>query len=216
MPSMTHRARLWTEFVVLWLGLPTGLAVATWYTMVPIIPALWILAIACLVLLRADRTYANGELWNIGAVREHWRPILLRYLLAAPFIFLAVGLATPDRLLSFVLERPIIWAIVMVLYPILSVYPQGIVWRAFVLHRYAALAEHPRARRLLSAVAFSWLHVIFLNPIAPALTFIGGYLFARTHERSRSLAVSSIEHALYGMTVFTAGWGWFFYHGARP
>lgn len=216
MPAMTRRARLWIEFVVLWLGLPAGLAVATRSTLVPIIPALWMVSLVCLVLLRRDRAYANRELWNVSALADHWKPILRRYLLAAPLIFLAVWLATPDRLLSFVLERPIIWAIVMVLYPILSVYPQGIVWRAFMLHRYGALAAHPRARHLLSAVAFSGLHVIFLNPIAPGLTFIGGYLFARTHERSRSLAVSSFEHALYGMTVFTAGWGWFFYHGPRP
>ena len=39
----------------------------------------------------------------------------------------------PERLFAFVRQRPLVWALVIILYPVLSVYPQGIVYRVFIL-----------------------------------------------------------------------------------
>jgi membrane protease YdiL (CAAX protease family) len=64
-----------------------------------------------------------------------------------------------------------------------------------------------------SAAAFAFLHIVFRNPLAPALTFAGGLLFAWRYAESGSLAVSSFEHALYGCWLFTVGLGGYFYHG---
>jgi membrane protease YdiL (CAAX protease family) len=111
----------------------------------------------------------------------------------------------------------------MVLYPIFSVYPQEIAFRGMVHHRYRVVFVRflgtlgPGAVRialvLMSAVVFSWAHVVMLNPWAIGFCLIGGLLFADTYERSRSLAAVSIEHALYGCWMFTAGWGYYFYAG---
>lgn len=46
------------------------------------------------------------------------------------------------------------------------------------------------------------------------LSLIGGWLFTRRYQRSRSLLAVAIEHALYRQLVFTIGLGEFFYHGA--
>lgn len=62
-----------------------------------------------------------------------------------------------------------------------------------------------------SVLAFSFLHVIFDNWIAVALTVPAGYLFTRTYRRTDSLLLASLEHALYGCAVFTTGLGRFFY-----
>jgi membrane protease YdiL (CAAX protease family) len=64
-----------------------------------------------------------------------------------------------------------------------------------------------------SAAAFAFLHIIFHNSLAMALTFVGGLLFAARYAQTRSLATSSVEHALYGCWLFTVGLGQFFYHG---
>jgi hypothetical protein len=45
------------------------------------------------------------------------------------------------------------------------------------------------------------------------LTFFGGYLFAYTYAKTRSLLLVSIEHALYGCLLYTIGLGRFFYTG---
>jgi membrane protease YdiL (CAAX protease family) len=65
-----------------------------------------------------------------------------------------------------------------------------------------------------SAAAFSLMHIVFKNPLALLLTFAGGILFAKTYEKTDSLVISLIEHALYGNYVFTLGLGKYLYLGA--
>ena len=43
---------------------------------------------------------------------------------------------------------------------------------------------------------------------------LGGWLFARRYQRTRSLLTVSVEHALYGVLIFTIGLGDLFYHAA--
>jgi hypothetical protein len=56
----------------------------------------------------------------------------------AALTYLAL-LLVPHELFGFVRARPGFWAVVMCLYPLLSAYPQTIVYRAFVFHRYRCL-----------------------------------------------------------------------------
>jgi membrane protease YdiL (CAAX protease family) len=91
--------------------------------------------------------------------------------------------------------------------------PQAITHRAFLFHRYRLLFKGwPMV--FASAVAFSYMHIVFNNPLALLLTFAGGILFAKTYEDTGSLAISSIEHALYGNFLFTIGLGKYLYLGA--
>jgi membrane protease YdiL (CAAX protease family) len=101
----------------------------------------------------------------------------------------------------------------MVAYPIFSVYPQGLLYRAFFFERYATLFPGKWVMILASAAAFAFLHIVFRNSLAVALTFAGGLLFAWRYAETASLATSSFEHALYGCWLFTVGLGPFFYHG---
>jgi len=87
------------------------------------------------------------------------------------------------------------------------------VYRAFFHHRYAPVLRGPVARILVGGAAFGFMHVVFLNWLAPAMTLVGGLLFAWTYERSRSLFAATFEHALWGCYVFTIGIGWYFYGG---
>jgi uncharacterized protein len=127
----------------------------------------------------------------------------------------AVWLWDPGRLFDLPRTEPVIWAAVVVLYPLLSVYPQEVLYRAFLLHRYAPLIGTGRWAAAASAVAFGFAHLIFGNGVAVVLTLGGGWLFARRYQRSRSLLTVSVEHALYGVLIFTVGLGSLFYHGAR-
>jgi membrane protease YdiL (CAAX protease family) len=141
--------------------------------------------------------------------------ILAIFAVCAVLVASAVYLVVQQTLFSFVRRAPAFWAIVMMLYPVLSVYPQGIIYRAFFLERYRTLFPGPILLIAMSAIAFSFAHIIFRKPIAVGFTLIGGLLFAWRYTHTNSLLVSSFEHALYGCWMFTIGLGEYFYKGAR-
>ncbi len=107
-----------------------------------------------------------------------------------------------------------LWCLVMLLYPLFSVVPQTLIYRAFIFKRYRSLFPRGRILILASAASFSWLHIVMRNPLAPLLTFPAGLLFAWRYSRTDSVLASAFEHALYGCLIFTVGLGVYFYTGA--
>jgi membrane protease YdiL (CAAX protease family) len=179
------------------------------------IPALWILASYCLYRLLTDDEFNRKRLWNPRAFPDKILQILAIFSACALLVGAGVYLMIPHQLFDYVRRTPAFWAVLMVMYPILSVYPQGIVYRAFFFERYRGLFSNPRILIGMSAVAFSFAHIIFGNPIAVAFTLIGGVLFAWRYSATGSLLTSAFEHALYGCWMFTIGLGAYFYHGVH-
>lgn len=177
-------------------------------------PALWAWGLTCLVLLLRDPGFDRRQLWNTRALRKELRPMLLRFAVLGALIIAAVALLAPDRLWSLPRHNPRLWLAIMLGYPLASVYPQEVIFRAFYFRRYAPLFRPLAAMIGASALAFGYLHIIFGNAIAVAMTIIGGVLFSITYARSRSVLAASVEHALYGCLVFTVGIGSYFYDGA--
>jgi membrane protease YdiL (CAAX protease family) len=101
----------------------------------------------------------------------------------------------------------------MCLYPLLSVYPQALIFRALFVERYARIFASERTTLVVGALCFCLAHLPFRNLWALGFTCIGGFFFLRTYLRSKSLLLSCLEHALYGQMLFTVGWGAFLYHG---
>lgn len=207
-----RKIRLVLEFFGLYVGLPVLLAV--FFRGRPFFPVLWGMMALCACVLVRDPDFDRKQLWNARGLGLGWRSVLVRFAWVA--LLLAAGVATflPDAFLGFVKRRPGLWAIVMIAYPVLSVYPQSVIYRAFLFHRYREVIPAGAPMIVASALAFGFCHVIFLNGFAVAVTTVGGLLFARSYERSRSLLLCSAEHALYGCLMFTVGLGRFFYHGA--
>lgn len=144
----------------------------------------------------------------------HLRRILLRVLSAALLLSLYTHLRHPALLLHLPRERTGLWLLILLLYPLLSVLPQHVLFRTFFLQRYPPLFGNGKFMRSINALLFGWAHAFFLNPLAPILSLIAGYLLADTWQRSRSLRLTCLEHALYGQIIFTTGLGWFFYNGS--
>jgi uncharacterized protein len=179
------------------------------------IPVLLVLAIGALFYLRRQPGFDRRDLWRAEALRGEVRPIVLLWCVAAVAGLLGVGLLLPGHLFDLPRQNPVLWAVIVVGYPVFSVYPQELVFRAFLLRRYAELFRTPVAAALGSAAAFGFAHIIFRNWLAVALTLLGGWLFARRFQRSRSLFTVCVEHAAYGLLIFTVGLGQFFYHGSH-
>lgn len=119
----------------------------------------------------------------------------------------------PERFLFLPREMPGLWLMILVLYPLISVLPQEILYRQFYFRRYAAL--WPREMGLVASniVLFAWLHIMYDNGVAIGFSLIGGALFSVTYQRTRCLWWAWLEHTVYGLAVFTSGWGHFFYEG---
>ncbi|MEV0564019.1 CPBP family glutamic-type intramembrane protease [Dactylosporangium sp. NPDC050588] len=180
------------------------------------IPVLVLLAVVAVLYLRRQPGFDRRDLWRPGALpaRDVWRPMLALWCATAVAMTGLVAWLAPDRLFDLPRERPLLWAAIVVFYPLASVYPQELLYRAFLLHRYAPLFPSPAAAALAGALAFGFAHIIFGNVLAVVLTLAGGWLFARRYQQTRSLFVVSVEHAAYALLTFTVGLGGFFYHGA--
>ncbi|WP_328478459.1 CPBP family glutamic-type intramembrane protease [Actinoplanes sp. NBC_00393] len=175
------------------------------------IPVLLVAAAAVYPYLRS---VARSELWRAGALRAALPGMVGRWAVFSVLAMAGVAMFDREHLFDLPREQPWLWAAILILYPLLSVYPQELLFRAFLLHRYAPIFGDGRGAAAASAAAFGFAHLIFGNVLAVLLTVGGGWLFARRYQQSRSLVVVSVEHALYGITIFTVGLGRLFYHGA--
>ena len=205
------------ELVALYVALPALLTLGRLrFHSFPVIPVLWLAMAPIAVWLVRRRGYTPLAVLGIGkaAITERRLALTLVRVLPAMLAMVALlHLIHPDWLFSFVSSHPKFWLVVMFAYPVLSVVPQGVIYRAFFRERYASLFPNPAMRTLVAAACFSFCHVFFLNVWALLLTFVGGVLFWRTYEKTGSLLLANIEHAVYGDLVFTIGYGGFLYHG---
>ena len=209
------RLFLLSEFLLLFIGLPLALFFGL-ASHLPPLPVLWLVAAYCLVVLLRDPAFDRRQLWNAAPLRRELPQILALFAAGVVVVATLVRLYAPSLFLILPRTQPGFWALILVGYPVFSVYAQALIYRAFLFHRYRQLLPSAPATGsatliLASAVTFSLMHILFHNWIAPALTFPGGILFASRYANTRSLAVSSFEHALYGCFLFTIGLGQFFF-----
>jgi uncharacterized protein len=212
--SATQKLVRSIEFTVLYGLIPSlaALYVETFKGL--LLPSLVVGAALLTILLRRDPTFDRRLLWNAKAICRWWWRIVI--LVAAFAAVVASGVWIFERGYFFYLprERPGLWLMIMFGYPLLSVFPQEIIFRTWFFHRYGPLFGDRWLTIFASTITFGFAHLMFKNPIALLLTTLGGFVFARTYDRSRSTFVVAVEHALYGAVIFTIGLGRFFYLGA--
>lgn len=141
--------------------------------------------------------------------------ILKRALIVFLFLLMLTFFIVPERLFEFPSSSPILWLLVMFLYPVLSAYPQELLYRTFIFERYKKAITSPFRLGLFSTFSFMFLHIIYGNFLAPVLPLGGGILFTNTYKKTNSLMAVAIELAIYGCIVFTIGLGRFFYEMAH-
>lgn len=174
---------------------------------------LWITMLLCCRWMEKSERYDFITDWNgKGLTGYNMKKILARFAPLAMLLLVFTWEMIPERMFSLPREKPAMWIMVMLFYPLLSVVPQELIFRSFFFRRYGKIMS-PAALHIASALAFGWVHIILRNWIAVSLSAIGGYMFARNYARNNSLALVCLEHALYGCYIFTIGLGFYFYHG---
>src|SRR5262245_4971539 len=208
---------LWVEWVLFFLVTPL---IAGWV----LSSRLWmfllgsIAAVAAVWLARSGnfrvKNFWRGD--NSEAERRQLKDILLRFSVSAVALLALVLTLFPERLFEFPRATPQRWAALLAVYPVTSVYPQELLYRAFFTRRYHSLFPRMETSLLASALVFAWLHMIFRNHFAVVLTLVGGWFFAQTYARTHSLRLVCLEHALYGYLIFTIGLGNYFLENDPP
>lgn len=136
-----------------------------------------------------------------------WKRTLLKLLALMVLSIIYVSIFDKENLFEVVLNKPKLWMIILLVYTLLSVYPQELIYRTFFFYRYQNLFSNKALIVFVNAILFSLGHLFFRNTLVLAITFLGGMIFALTFQKTQSTLLVSIEHAIYGCWLFTVGMG---------
>lgn len=206
---MKTKIYLYVEFVILFFGIPTLVYLDQDFIRpsVIILPAL----VFIFLLLRRNSQFKWRELISWSVSRKTMAGSALIILISALLMLAYVLLFERDNL--FNLPRANIWIYMamVVFYPVFSAYGQEIIYRTFLFRRYSVI--FPRAWQfvLLSALAFSFMHIVYYDPVSMILTFIGGLYFSWVYLTTRSVLYTAVLHGIFGMLVFGVGLGQYFW-----
>lgn len=200
------------EFMIIYVAVPLALAIIRPHSW--IYTVLWFFALLAWRMLRQHYQISWREEWNMAALNKaELRRILKRFLPFAVALTFFTWIKIPQQLFLLPAQKPLVWVGVLVLYPLLSVFPQEIIYRSYYFRRYQNWPHDATQRFVLNCLVFGWVHIVLHNWVAVVFSTIGSAMFTQTYLRTRSLAAVCFEHALYGCYVFTVGLGYYFYHG---
>ena len=210
---MKNKSFIALEFSILCLIIP---GIIIYYTWAPLMfRFLYGAALYAFIILKLTDKRTWRELWKWEAVTwQNMKPLLIRFAFACVAMFLFLLWYDPDQLFSLMNRRPEFIPILLAAYPVLSAFPQELVFCTFFFARYHVFFGNGRGLILASAVIFAYAHILYINPVAPTLSLFGGLIFAITYAKTKSLALVTIEHGLYGNALFLIGLGVYFYSGA--
>jgi CAAX protease family protein len=215
-PRVSAAWRVWltVELLAFFVATPIAVYSLLYRHRVPLFEILPPVFLFFIVFLSLDRSFSWREtLTRLPRLRD-LASIAAIFAVAGPAIALFGYHDSPSRFLAFPRHAFDLWLRIMILYPLISVTAQEIMYRVFFFHRYRPLfAGDAQAGIMLNAVLFSFSHIVFQSVTTLVISFLGGVLFAWRYESSRSFWALFLEHALYGNLIFTVGLGRYFYTG---
>jgi uncharacterized protein len=210
---MTSRYFIAIEFLLLCIVLPT--VVITYRLAEFLFPILWISTAYCIFVYMFFYHKKGNPIWRWDAVSwKNLRPLLIRWAICSVLMLAFIYVYDQEKVFNMIRRNPDFVPWLLVLYPVLSALPQEIIFCTFFFERYAVFFNTDKKRIIASAILFAYAHVLFINQVAPVLSLSGGLIFAGTYAKTRSLALVTIEHGLYGDVLFLTGLGWYFWHGS--
>ena len=203
------RIYLGIEFVLLFFGIPTWIYLDQDF----IHPSIIILPVLVFIfiLLRRNSDFKWSELirWQVSRKVLYANAVLIP--LAALLMFGYVYYFERENL--FNLPRANIWIYLgmCIFYPVFSAYGQEIIYRTFLSRRYSPILQKGWLFVLASAITFSFMHIVYYNPVSLILTFMGGIYFAANYRITRSVLFTSVLHGIFGIMMFGVGLGQYFW-----
>jgi membrane protease YdiL (CAAX protease family) len=206
---MKKKVWLAIEFAILFFGVPTWIFLDQDF----IHPSIIILPLLVFifVVLRRTSDFSWKELfrWQVPRKILYGNGFIL---LASACLMLGYVFFF-DRGNLFNLPRANIWIFLAMclFYPVFSAFGQEIIYRTFLSRRYSSIFPMGWRFVLASAFSFSFLHIVYYNPLSMILTLIGGLYFAWNYRLTRSVLFTSVLHGVYGIIIFAVGMGQYFW-----
>lgn len=176
----------------------------------PLMAVLLIMGTSVVFFLQYDTTFDKKQYLNWASGKKHFFSMFLFFILSGAVMVVTIWFVDDSKLFIILRENPQTMLMIAIFYPLFSVIPQGLAYRVLFFHRYASLFTSKWTQILVSAFFFSFGHVIYKSPLVMFLTFIAGLIFAYRYHQSKSYLLSVVEHALYGVWMFTSGLGIYF------
>lgn len=200
-------AKLWLEWVVLFLGFP----LLAFCGLIPTHPLLilsipFFYAIVAALFLKRRLLIAESR----SAMRGFPPQLSWRMPVVVGAIFGYAFWVHPETFLSAPATQSLPWLALLLVYPLISVLPQEFLYRRFYFWRYQKVFGSQRWVAISSVLTFSFLHIAYSNMVAITLTLLGGTLFTVTYLHTKRLMLCWVEHAVYGVAIFVSGLGQFF------
>ena len=139
--------------------------------------------------------------------KSFFKRTLIQLVIIAIITTAYVWFVDPSSLYTVVLNKPLLWVMILFFYSVFSVYPQELIYRTFFFQRYKSLFKNEMLFIFINATLFSLAHIFFRNGLVMIMTFFGGILFGLTFRKTKSTLLVTIEHAIYGCWLFTVGMG---------
>ncbi|TKG90388.1 CPBP family intramembrane metalloprotease [Puteibacter caeruleilacunae] len=203
------KIQLWFEILLVFVGGP----LLFYFEILDFsfLPLLLVAAVIASVILLSDKRFNFRKLFNVNGVLSELLNMFLIFIPVALIMAIMVYLFNEEYFFYLPLTKTKAWVILMFIYPVFSIIPQAILYRALFFYRYRRLVGSRTRLLILSGFLFSFGHIFFGNWVAVVLTLIGGLLFAWRYQKTGSLLLSILEHILYGCWIFTCGLGMFFF-----
>lgn len=213
-PDEARRLRLMIELGLIFILAPLAIrhAIFTWRIPLPMV--LQPIMIGFVAYLLWDNTFKLRRELAAGISLPALRSMLGIFAMVAAVVVAWVLFEIPHRFLQLPLNAPVIWVMILILYPLVSVIPQELIYRTFFFHRYGPLFGDARWLAIVvNGLLFGFAHIIFGSFVSIALTAVLGCLVAWRYHEARSFWAVWLEHSLYGWLVFTVGLGHYFFTG---
>jgi CAAX protease family protein len=208
------RVVLVIEMALIFIGAPLAVTYAVHDLRLPVFIALLPVLGVILICLLVDRTFSLRRELTRGFGLATLLSIIIVFAIAGGAVAYYVAHFHPAWFLEFPRNRPETYKRVMLLYPVMSVAVQELVYRTFFFHRYGALFGGAWWLAIvLNGLLFGFGHIVIGTELAVYGTMPVGMLLAYRYAVTRSFWAVFIEHTLWGALVFTVGLGRFFFAG---
>lgn len=136
-----------------------------------------------------------------------FKHIAFRFLIIVLATTLVLYYQNKEDLFNVIVNKPDLWLKFSGVYILFSVIPQELIYRTFFVKRYQSLFEKQWMFVFINSVLFSFAHIWFQSFTVLAFTFVGSLLFTNTYLKTKSTWLIILEHSIYGVWLYTVGYG---------
>ena len=199
----------WLEFLILFMGIPLLIFLDKDF----IHPSIIVLPVLLFIflILRYTTDFKFRELFRWGISKSSLKSSLVIVLVSLLFMLTYVLVFERENLFNLPRTHPWIFVAMCFFYPVFSAFGQEIIYRTFLFRRYKGLFPREWQLVLASGITFSFLHIVYYDPVSMILTFVGGLYFARVYQLTGSVLFTSVLHGIYGIIFFGMGMGQYFW-----